>query len=171
VCAACAAHAGGWRLNCGRAATPTRLRRGCGRAIPIGDLGVQPAFMAGAARLRRSRRGPRPARQRTGQGPSLTYCTRRTAWPGSRTRTAAPSSSHRELPWRPPAGTHYCGPKIQAGQVRRSRIRARAQGPQARPPLADSHLGERAWRHVSLSISAIRSMPNRNSGPDVSALP
>jgi hypothetical protein len=48
---------------------------------------------------------------------------------------------------------------------------ARAQGPTSAAQLAGYHLGKRAWHYISLSISAIRSMPNRSSGPDVSALP
>ena len=37
--------------------------------------------------------------------------------------------------------------------------------------LTSHHLGKRAWHHISSSISVMRSMPNRRSGPDVSALP
>ena len=62
--------------------------------------------------------------------------------------------------------------KIQAGQSQA----VPDQGPGTRVHKRDHAWpaitwAKRAWRHVSLSISAIRSMPNRNSGPDVSALP
>ena len=46
-CAARAAHAGGRRPRWGRAAAPARLGQGAVRTVPLGDLGAQPAFVAG----------------------------------------------------------------------------------------------------------------------------
>ena len=98
---------------------------------------------------------------------------------GSRARTAAASGSPsraasataRKYSLLRPEDPGRAGPAGPGSGPARPRHKVSKRDHTHRGELVAYHLGKRAWRHVSASISAIRSMPNRNSGPDVSALP
>jgi hypothetical protein len=106
--------------GCPGAVGPPRLRdfgESAAGAVPLGDFGVQPAFVAvqGVGAF-----APRATTSSAANGPSpLTCCTRWTAWPGSIARSAAPSSS----PSRAASATARRYSLLRPGRSRWSRAR------------------------------------------------